>query len=178
MTRIVVAAGINNELWPKDVSAIQRLKQGGYEVLFYYYLPKIPAQFSMIPSFNEELKGWRQHANQILDTLGNKLNIPKEDRHFVDEVLGPERVIDEARAMQAAAILTNNKEKLKQSPLSKFYDWLLAIFERKRATTLPIENVSQYVNARLGELKPSKIATAHRAIVTERGDQAKKSKAA
>jgi hypothetical protein len=153
MTQVIVAASINNELEARDIVAIQQLQKEGYDVVLYYYLPKIPAQFSMIPSFNDQLRGWRAHANKILNVVGNKLNIPAQNRHFADEILGPNRVIDEARESSAQIILTNNKDMLHQSFLDKLYDRLAAIFERRPPKTLPIENIMNYAISKLGKFK-------------------------
>jgi hypothetical protein len=153
MTKVIIAASINNELEAKDIVAVQQLQKVGYDVVLYYYLPKIPAQFSMIPSFNYQLKEWREHANKILNDVGDKLNIPAQNRHFADEILGPNRVIEEARESSAQIILTNNKDMLHQSFLDKLYDRLASIFERRPPKTLPIENIMNYAISKLGKFK-------------------------
>lgn len=151
MTRVVVAAGINNELGSRDVAAVKRLKQAGYDVQFYYYLPKVPAEFSMLPSFNQELKEWKTHAAKMLNELGNKLEIPTGNRHFVDEILGPDRVFDEAKEIHADIILTKDKSELKQSYFSRFFDWAGGFFTKQPVDKeVPVTNIISYVAKKLG----------------------------
>jgi hypothetical protein len=150
MTRVVVAAGLDNELASKDISSLKRLLQAGYDVEFFYYLPRVPPEYSMIPSFNEKLNAWKAHAAKILDKVGSKLSISTKHRHFVDEILGPNRLFDEARDMQADIILTNHKDELKESMLAKFYDRVGELFTGKRIKKVPTENVSVYTEKRLG----------------------------
>lgn len=156
MTRVVVAASIDNELMAKDIAEVRKLQNAGYEVQFFYYLPKIPAEFSMIPSFNSQIKQWRIHAKKILSELGNKLGLAVENRHFVDEVLGPNEVFNEAKEMHADIILTHNTELMKQRFLDRMFDSISSLFKGHKAKEVPVENVDTYVQKTLGEQRETK----------------------
>jgi hypothetical protein len=150
MARVVVAAGLDNELASKDISSLKRLLQAGYDVEFFYYLPRVPPEYSMIPSFNEKLKAWKVHAAKILDKIGSKLRLSAKHCHFVDEIVGPNRLFDEARNMQADIILTHRKNELKESLLAKFYNRVSGLFTGKGIKKVPTENVNIYTEKRLG----------------------------
>lgn len=155
MTRVLVAASINNELESRDVSAVKQLQRAGYDIQFYYYLPKVPAQFTMIPSFNEELKGWKTHAAKMLTELGQKLSIPASNCHFINEVLGPDQLFEEARALKVKVILTNKKDQLKHSILARFYDWISDIFTDKKVKEIPVEEVRKFASQELAKMPSS-----------------------
>jgi hypothetical protein len=152
MTRVIVAAGINNELDSKDMAAIRRLKQARYDVQFFYYLPKVPAEYTMIPSVNQQLIDWRKHAHDVLNSLSNQLDISKKDQHFVDEILGPDQVFDEASKLKAEAILTKQPNELKRSFFSKLID-RFGSFVGSKQRKVPLANIVPYVSQHLGGLR-------------------------
>lgn len=153
MIRIVVAAGVDNELSAKDISSMQRLLQAGYQVELYYYLPKVPAEFTMIPSFNKELKGWREHAKVMLSALSKKLGVNESHCHFVDEILGPDKIFEEIKNLDTQVILTSVTEEFKQSWLSKFYDKIIAFSKGNKLKKFIIKNVNDYAEQVLGKGK-------------------------
>jgi hypothetical protein len=152
MTCVAIAAGFNNELQSHDLAILRRLREAGYEVQLYYYLPRIPAEFSIIPSFNEELQEWKNHAKNMLERLALKLEITSKNRHFIDEILGPDKVFDEVKEADLKVILTSDKHALHQSALSKFYDYIAALFSKRKKEKIVIENISDYVTEQLGPL--------------------------
>lgn len=125
MAQVVVAASIDNELQSKDIAELKKLKQAGHAIDLFYYLPQVPAEFSVLPSVNSELMRWKSHGLELLNKVGTQLGVPEEHRHFIDEVLGPDRVFDAAKALDAKMILTAHPEDLKQRFLSRVFDRLL-----------------------------------------------------
>lgn len=134
MANVVVVAGIGNELEAKDVASIQQLMRIGKlekgEVHFIYYLPYIPG-FAMWEPISKMVPGWKAHANQIIDSIGNKLGIPIQNRHVVDEILGPDKVFSDAKELGAKFILTSHPDELRPRPLSRMYDAIVEIFKGK-----------------------------------------------
>ena len=150
MTRVMVAESINNELNEKNLLAIRRLQQAGHQVVLIYYLPKVPAEFNMIPSVNSQLQAWRAHGMKKLEELGNKLQIPLNSRHFIDEVIGPDEVFREANQLGADIILTQDKHQLKQSFLNRGFTSIANLFRANATKELPVETVNHFVNKQLG----------------------------
>lgn len=154
MTRIAIAEGIKNELERSDLLAIERLLQGGCEVQLIYYLPKVPAEFTAIPSVNEQLRRWRSDGLRKLNKLGDQLNIPTENRRFVDEILGPDEVFDEAKQFKAEVILTKNRDDLKPSFLGRLADFIKNRGDVEQS--MPIETVAHFVDTQLKSINENK----------------------
>jgi hypothetical protein len=146
MADIVVAASIDNELTSKNVLDVKRLKDAGHDVHLYYYLPLIPAFYMQLPSEVEEIEGWHQHAHEMLTQWGSKLNIPKKDQSFFDEILGPDQIVDAARAEGAEVILTSDG-KVQRRLLSKFLDMLMGHKD------VPVDSVSHFAKEQLPATK-------------------------
>lgn len=144
---IVVAASIDNELTSKDFADIKRLKDAGHHIHLSYYLPKVPAQYTQLPEIPPRIERWHSHGHKILQELGNKLQVPKEDQHFTDEILGPDEVFDDARFGHAAVIITSRPKELHETFLSK-------VFNRMRGLKdIPVKSIHQFVKQVLPDVK-------------------------
>lgn len=142
---IVVAASVDNELSSKDFADIKKLKNAGHHIYLSYYLPKVPAEYTQLPDIPPRIARWHTEGHKLLQELGNKLEIPKEDQFFTDEILGPDEVFETARNLKASMILTNNPKELKQRFLSRVFDKLLGYKEVgvKRVATYVKKHIPQ-----------------------------------
>lgn len=157
MTRVFIAASIDNELTSKEFSAVKRLQEAGCDLSLVYYLQKVPAPYTALPDVNLTLKEWHNHATKMLKELGDKLNLPAQDRFFVDEILGPDEVFDEARKLKVNTILTNRVNELRESLLSRFFNYILRSFkDTDFSRRVNVANINRYVNDQLGPEQPLK----------------------
>lgn len=160
-TEVALAAGIGNELGPKEIDMVK--KMDAEHLHLFYYLPRIPAEYTIIPSQNDLIMKWRKHAVDILDRVGSELKIPKENRHFIDEVIGPDKLFEDAKNLyHINVILTHDKAELKQTFLSKAYDQLAAFFKGIDVAEVPVADVAAYLEKK-GIQQPSSLAGKERA---------------
>lgn len=92
----------------------------------------------------------------MLQVVGDKIGLPEQQRHFVNDVLGPDEVFDEAKRLQAEAIITHNPDELKQRFLSRVLDTIGGIFNKEMARKVPVEPVGEFVSAVAPEAKAAK----------------------
>jgi hypothetical protein len=158
MTPVVaVATSIDNPLSPKDFSLIKKLEET-HAIELFVFLPKVPAQYLVLPSFTDELEGWINQGKHTLKELGQKLGVPEKNQHFVDEILGPDEVFDKARRLKAQVILTSHPDELKQSFLSRAFDTIAGVFDKSKGKEVPVVSVVAFARTAITETKkPPKV---------------------
>ena len=55
---LVVTESIGNELTPQDIEKISLLKEKGYTLYYYYYLPRVPPEMTQLESVNKKILHW------------------------------------------------------------------------------------------------------------------------
>jgi hypothetical protein len=131
---VVLAVNYDNEFTDTEIAAIKRLQEAGYQIHITDYYPKVPAQMTELRSLNQLVNSWHRESSVKRNEIAEKLAIPENCQHKGSEILGPDEVFGLARKLKAAAILTHDPKKLKQSLLSKAFDNVESLFSRKHYT--------------------------------------------
>lgn len=142
---VVVAASSDNELSSKDLALIERLKNK-YEIQFFYYLYKIPAEMFALPEMSGKVERWTAQGEHMLKVVGDKLGLSEKQRHLVRDPIGPDEVFDQAKALKAEAIITHDPDELKQRFLSRVLDSVGGLFNAEMARKVPVEPVGAFVS--------------------------------